>query len=90
LLWEILFSWPPYTKQAAEHAVKLASSVLVCLQRCDFRRQREGEVRSRKRLTGRTKLDDEHPVFGGVAWAQYINWQIKRTICAVQAKPSLT
>ena len=58
-----------FAKQAAEHAVKLASRVLVGVQRFDFRRRREGDVSSRKRLTGRTKLDDDYPVFEDVAWA---------------------
>jgi hypothetical protein len=58
-----------FAKQAVEHAVKLASRVLVRTQRFDFRHKREGNVRSRKRLTGRTKLDDDYPVFEGAAWA---------------------
>ena len=58
-----------FAKQAAEHAVKLASRVPVGVQRFDFRRRREGDVSSRKRLTGRSKLDDDYPVFEDVAWA---------------------
>jgi hypothetical protein len=58
-----------FAKQAAEHAAKMASRALVCRRRFDFRRQREGGTRSRKRLTGRTKLDDDDPAFAGVAWA---------------------
>jgi hypothetical protein len=58
-----------FAKQAAEHAVKLASRVLVFVQGFDFRHQRDGDLRSRKRLTGRTKLDDEYAAFEGVAWA---------------------
>jgi len=58
-----------FARQAAEHAIKLVSRVLVGMQRFDFRRQREGEVRGRKRLTGRTKLDDEYPAVEGLAWA---------------------
>src|SRR5215470_17759446 len=37
-----------FARQAAEHAVKLAGRALVCVQRFDFRRERD--VRSRKRL----------------------------------------
>jgi hypothetical protein len=58
-----------FAKQAAEHAVKLASRVLVGMNRFDFRHRREGNVRSRKRLTGRTKRDDEYPAIEGIAWA---------------------
>ena len=58
-----------FAKQAADHAVKLAGRVMVCAQRFDPRRQREGGARRRKRLTGRTKRDDDEPAFAGVAWA---------------------
>ena len=58
-----------FARQAAEHAVKLASRALVCVQRFDFRRQREGDARSRRRLTGRTRPDDEYPAFESVALA---------------------
>jgi hypothetical protein len=58
-----------FAKQAAEHAVKLARRVLVGMQRFDFRRSREGDLRNPKRSTGRTKLDDEYPVIEGLAWA---------------------
>ena len=58
-----------FAKQAAEHSVKLASRVLVGVQYFDFRRRREGNMRSRKRLTGRTKSDDEYPAVEGLAWA---------------------
>ena len=58
-----------FAKQAVEHAVKLAGRVLVSVQRFDFLRQREGNVRGRKRLTGRPKPDDEHPAIEGFAWA---------------------
>ena len=57
-----------FAKQAAEHAVKLASRVLVTVQYFDFRRRREGNMRSRKQLTGRTKSDDECPAVEGLAW----------------------
>jgi hypothetical protein len=58
-----------FAKQAAERAVKLASRVLVSVQRFDSRRQREGNMRGRKRFTGRTKSDDEYPATEGFAWA---------------------
>jgi hypothetical protein len=58
-----------FAKQAAEHAVKLASRVLVGVQYFDFRRRREGNMRSRRRLTGRTKSDNEYPAVKGLAWA---------------------
>jgi len=58
-----------FAKQAAEHAVKLANRVLVSVQRFDFRRQREGNMTGRKRLTGRTKPDDEYPAIEGFALA---------------------
>ena len=58
-----------FAKQAAEHAVKLAGRVLVSVQRFDFRRQRESNLRGRKRLTGRPKPDDEYPAIEGFACA---------------------
>jgi hypothetical protein len=58
-----------FAKQAAEHAVKLASRVLVGVQRFNLRRWREGNERTKKRLTGRTKHDDEHPAVASLAWA---------------------
>jgi hypothetical protein len=58
-----------FAKQAAKHAVKLACSVLVSVQRFGFRRQREGTMKGRKRLTGRPKPDDEYPAVEGFAWA---------------------
>jgi hypothetical protein len=54
-------------RQATEYAAKLAGRALICVQRLDFRHPRD--VRSRKRLTARTKLDDEHPAFRSLAWA---------------------
>jgi hypothetical protein len=58
-----------FAKQAADHAVKLASRVLVGVQRFDVRHRRERRVRNRKRLGGRTKLDDEYPVVEGLSLA---------------------
>ena len=58
-----------FAKQATEQVVRLASSVLVAVQRRDLRHRREGDARGRRRLIGRNKLDDEHPAFGGLAWA---------------------
>jgi hypothetical protein len=58
-----------FAKQAAEHAVKLAGRVLVSVQRFDLRRQREGNIRGPRRLTGQPKPDDEHPTIEGFAWA---------------------
>ena len=54
-----------FVKQAAEQAVKLISRV----QRFDFRHRREGGARHRKRITGRTKSDDDAPALQGMAWA---------------------
>ena len=61
-----------FAKQAAEHAVKLATRMLLGAQRFGFRGRREGTMRSRKRLTGRTKPDDEYPAIEGLPWASFI------------------
>ena len=54
----------------ARQAMARVARLLGSLQRLDFRHRREGGVRNRKRLTGRTKDDDgEDFVFHGVAWA---------------------
>jgi hypothetical protein len=58
-----------FAKQAAEHAVRFAGSVLVSVQRFGLRRQREGNLKGRKRSTGRPKPDDEYPAARGFAWA---------------------
>jgi len=58
-----------FAKQAAEHAVKLATRMLLGAPGFGFRGRREGTTRSRKRLTGRTKPDDEYPAIEGLAWA---------------------
>ena len=56
-----------FARQAVEHAVKLAERALACVRRYDFRRARD--VRSRKGLADRTRLDDDHPGLEGLAWA---------------------
>ena len=58
-----------FARQAAERAIKLAGRVLVGMQRFDFRHRREHSVRRRRRLTGRTKRDDEYPAVEGLVWA---------------------
>ena len=58
-----------FVVQAAEHVIKLANQALMRTRRFDFRHRREGGARSRKRLTGRTKIDDEYSVVEGIAWA---------------------
>jgi hypothetical protein len=50
-----------FAKQAAQQALKLAAKALICLK-LDLRRG-EREVRTRRRSTGRAKLDDEYPAF---------------------------
>lgn len=57
-----------FARQAAQHAVRLATRALVRVQHLDFRRGNR-EVRTRRRLGDRTKLDDEPPAFAGVGWA---------------------
>ncbi|MFK4583718.1 hypothetical protein [Bradyrhizobium ottawaense] len=56
-----------FARQAAQHAIKLACKVLVAMRTFNFRRPRE--VITQGRLTGRSKIDDEHPAFAGFAWA---------------------
>lgn len=58
-----------FARQAAERAFRLASRVLLTVQRFNLRRPREGGARSRKRLMGRTRRDDEDPGLAGLAWA---------------------
>jgi hypothetical protein len=58
-----------FAKQATERAIKLAGRVLVSVQRLDFRRQREGNMKGGKRLTSGHKSDDEYPAIEGFAWA---------------------
>ena len=57
-------------KQATARAARLVSGLLEGVQRLDFRHRREGGIRSRSRLTGRAKDDEDRPVvIHGVAWA---------------------
>lgn len=57
-------------KQAAEHAVRFANSVLAGMQRLDFRHRRESAARKPRRFTGRGKRDDdEYALAQGLAWA---------------------
>jgi hypothetical protein len=57
-------------RQAMARVARLLGSLRQRIQRLDFRHRREGGVRKRKRLTGRTGDDDgEDFVFHGVAWA---------------------
>ena len=57
-------------RQIAEHAVTLASGILVRLQRLDFRHRRETGVDRRKRRGDRDDHeDDEFTIVQGVAWA---------------------
>ena len=59
-----------FAKQAVELAVKLASRVVLGIRRFDFRRQRKGNMRDRKQLTGgRNNSDDDRPAIAGLAWA---------------------
>src|SRR5882757_12600 len=57
-------------RQAIARAARLLDGLRERIQRLDFRHRREGGVRNRKRLTGRTKDDDgESLAIHGVAWA---------------------
>jgi hypothetical protein len=57
-------------KQMTARVAGLTSHLMTQVQRLDFRHRRERGTRSRRRLTGRPKNDDDEPVFiGGVAWA---------------------
>ena len=56
-------------KQAAAHAVRLASNLLAGLQRLDFRHRREGRARRQKKAASRSSNDDEPAVVHGLAWA---------------------
>jgi hypothetical protein len=57
-------------KQMTARVARLASSLMTQVQRLDFRHRRERGTQSRKRLTGRSKNDDDEPVFiGEFAWA---------------------
>jgi hypothetical protein len=57
-------------KQMTARVAELTSSLITQMQRLDFRHRRERSTKSRKRLTGRPKNDDDEPIFvGGAAWA---------------------
>jgi hypothetical protein len=57
-------------KQIIARVAGLTSSLITQLQRLDFRHRRERGTRSRRRLTGRPRNDDDEPVFiSGFAWA---------------------
>jgi hypothetical protein len=57
-------------KQMAARVARPSSGLMTGLQRLDFRHRRERGTKSRRRLTGRPRNDDDEPVFmGGVAWA---------------------
>lgn len=57
-------------KQMTARVARLASSLMMEVQRLDFRHRRERGTKSPKRLIGRPKNDDDESVFiGGVAWA---------------------
>ena len=59
-----------FLKQMTARVTGLTSSLITQMQRLDFRHRRERDTRSRKRLTGRPRNDDDEPVFvGGFAWA---------------------
>ncbi len=58
-----------FTRQAAEHVLKLASRLAICVQRFGVRHRREGGARCRRRLIGQSKPDDDYPAIAGVAWA---------------------
>jgi len=57
-------------KQAFAMAVTFARRVVTRVQRLDFRHRREGGLKTRKPITGRTgSEDDECGVIAGFAWA---------------------
>ncbi|HVG51670.1 MAG TPA: hypothetical protein VM867_08560 [Xanthobacteraceae bacterium] len=57
-------------KQPAARAERLASGLIKKVRRHDFRHWREHGSMGRKRLTGRSRNDDDAPVaVGGLAWA---------------------
>jgi hypothetical protein len=57
-------------KQAIALAASLVSRLREGMQRLDYRHRREGGAKNRKRMTDRTKNnDDEHVVIHSVAWA---------------------
>jgi hypothetical protein len=57
-------------KQASTRIARLAGNLMTAMQRLDFRHRRERGTKSRKRLTGGRKDDDDVPVtVGDFAWA---------------------
>ena len=57
-------------KQAAAHAVRLASGLLAGMQRLDFRHRREGGSKSRRGAASQAgNEDDDYAAIHGVAWA---------------------
>ncbi len=55
--------------QMTARVAGLTGSLMTVLRRLDVRHRRERGTKSRKRLTGRPKNDDDEPVFvGGLAW----------------------
>jgi hypothetical protein len=57
-------------KQMTARVTALTRSLMTEVQRLDFRHRRERDTKSRRRLTGRPKNDDDRPVFtGGLAYA---------------------
>jgi hypothetical protein len=59
-----------FVKQVAGQAVQLASRALAGMRRLDFRHRREAGAKTRRRLIGRAKdEDDGYAVIRGVVWA---------------------
>jgi hypothetical protein len=57
-------------RQVMARAGRQASSLMTQARRLDVRHRRERGAKSRKRLSGRPKNDDDEPAFaGGLAWA---------------------
>ena len=57
-------------KQASARMARSAGSLMTAMQRLDFRHRRERGTKSRQRLTGGRKDDDDGPVtVGDFAWA---------------------
>ena len=57
-------------KQMAARIVRLASSLMTEVRQLNFRHRRERGTKTRKRLTGQPRNEDDEPVIvSGVAWA---------------------
>jgi hypothetical protein len=57
-------------KQASARMARSAGNLMTAMQRLDFRHRRERGTKSRQRLTGGRKDDDDGPVtVGDFAWA---------------------